>query len=94
MNQRFGKQAKRAGAGLAVAAAFAVLIVALAVGQLGNARLLAAHDESVAGALEALRKTDIAKRVMIGGAIKFEEFREKWDTEIWSVYKDEAPQTH
>jgi len=28
------------------------------------------------------------------GAIKFEEFREKWDTEIWSVYKDEAPQTH
>jgi len=28
------------------------------------------------------------------GAIKFEEFREKWDTEIWSVYKDEARQTH
>jgi len=28
------------------------------------------------------------------GAIKFEEFREKWDTDIWSVYKDEAPQTH
>jgi hypothetical protein len=27
------------------------------------------------------------------GARKFEEFREKWDSEIWSVYKEEAPQT-
>jgi hypothetical protein len=27
------------------------------------------------------------------GARKFEEFREKWDSEIWSVYQEEAPQT-
>jgi hypothetical protein len=27
------------------------------------------------------------------GAVKFEEFRDTWDTEIWSVYDEEVPQT-
>lgn len=27
------------------------------------------------------------------GAVKFEEFREKWDTEIWSVLEEKVPQT-
>lgn len=27
------------------------------------------------------------------GAVKFEEFRDTWDTEIWSVFDEEAAQS-
>jgi outer membrane lipoprotein SlyB len=27
------------------------------------------------------------------GAVKFEEFREKWDTDVWSVSRNDVPQT-
>ena len=26
------------------------------------------------------------------GAVKFEEFRNMWDTEVWSVFEEKAPQ--
>jgi hypothetical protein len=28
------------------------------------------------------------------GALRFDEFRETWDTDVWSVYNEEAQQTH
>ena len=52
-------------------------------------------DFMLAVEAEDIRKETKARLTMKEyGAIKFEEFREKWDTDIWSVYKDEAPQTH
>ncbi len=52
-------------------------------------------DFMVAVEADDIRKETKARLTMKEyGAIKFEEFREKWDTDIWSVYKDEAPQTH
>ena len=52
-------------------------------------------DFMVAVEADDMRKETKARLTMKEyGAIKFEEFREKWDTDIWSVYKDEAPQTH
>lgn len=50
-------------------------------------------DFMVAVEADDIRKETKAKLTMKEyGAIKFEEFREMWDTDIWSVYKDEAPQ--
>lgn len=51
-------------------------------------------DFMVAVEADDIRKETKARLTMKEyGAIKFEEFREKWDTDIWSVYKEEAPQT-
>lgn len=51
-------------------------------------------DFMLAVEAEDIRKETKARLTMKEyGAIKFEEFREKWDTDVWSVYKDEAPQT-
>jgi len=52
-------------------------------------------DMMVAVEADDIRKETKAKLTMKEyGARKFEEFREKWDSDIWSVYKEEAPQTH
>ena len=52
-------------------------------------------DFMVAVEADDIRKETRARLTMKEyGAIKFEEFREKRDTDIWSVYKDDAPQTH
>lgn len=51
-------------------------------------------DLMIAVEAEDIRKETKAKLTMKEyGARKFEEFREKWDTEVWSVYQEEAPQT-
>jgi hypothetical protein len=51
-------------------------------------------DMMIAVETNDIRKETKAKLTMKEyGARKFEEFREKWDSEIWSVYKGEAPQT-
>lgn len=51
-------------------------------------------DLMIAVEADDIRKETKAKLTMKEyGARKFEEFREKWDSEIWSVYNEEAPQT-
>lgn len=41
-----------------------------------------------------MRRETRARSVMKEyGALKFEEFRETWDTEVWSVFDEEVPQT-
>lgn len=50
-------------------------------------------DLMVAVEADDIRKETNAKLTMKEhGARKFEEFRDMWDTEIWSVSKDEVPQ--
>ncbi len=47
----------------------------------------------------ALETSDIRKETRARltmkeySAVKFEEFRDTWDTEIWSVFDEEAPQS-
>ncbi len=47
----------------------------------------------------AVETSDIRKETRVRltmkeyGAVKFEEFRDTWDTEIWSVFDEEAPQS-
>lgn len=36
------------------------------------------------------RETKARSTLKEHGAIRFEEFREKWDTEVWSVFEEEA----
>ncbi len=49
-------------------------------------------DLMIAVETDDIRKETKARLTMKEyGARKFEEFREKWDPEIWSVYKEEAP---
>jgi hypothetical protein len=51
-------------------------------------------DVMVAVETNDIRKETKAKMTMKEyGARKFEEFRDMWDTEIWSLSKDELPQT-
>ena len=51
-------------------------------------------DLMIAVETDDMRKETKARLTMKEyGARKFEEFREKWDAEIWSVYKEEASQT-
>ena len=51
-------------------------------------------DLMIAVETDDMRKETKARLTMKEyGARKFEEFREKWDSEIWSVYKEEASQT-
>ena len=51
-------------------------------------------DVMVAVEAEDIRKETKAKLTMKEyGARKFEEFRDMWDTEVWSVPQDEVPQT-
>jgi len=51
-------------------------------------------DLMIAVETDDIRKETKARLTMKEyGARKFEEFREKWDSEIWSVCKEEAPQT-
>jgi|SRR5215208_4280477 len=51
-------------------------------------------DLMIAVETDDIRKETKAKLTMKEyGARKFEEFREKWDSDIWSVYQEEAPQT-
>ena len=51
-------------------------------------------DLMVAVETNDIRKETKAKMTMKEyGARKFEEFRDMWDTEVWSVQQDEVPQT-
>jgi hypothetical protein len=51
-------------------------------------------DLMIAVEADDIRKETKARLTMKEyGARKFEEFREKWDTEVWSVCQEEAPQT-
>jgi hypothetical protein len=38
------------------------------------------------------RETQARSTLKEYGAVRFEEFREKWDTEVWSVFEEEASQ--
>lgn len=38
------------------------------------------------------RETKARSTMKEYGAVRFEEFREKWDTEVWSVFEEEASQ--
>lgn len=52
-------------------------------------------DMMIAVETDDIRKETKAKLTMKEyGARKFEEFRDMWDTEIWSAPQDEVPQTH
>jgi hypothetical protein len=51
-------------------------------------------DMMLAVQADDIRKETKAKLTMKEyGARKFEEFRDSWDTEIWSVAREDAPQT-
>jgi hypothetical protein len=73
----------------------AVRLLATRYRKVNTSRGIDRGDFMLAVEADDIRKETKARLTMKEyGAIKFEEFREKWDTEIWSVYKDEAPQTH
>jgi hypothetical protein len=51
-------------------------------------------DRMLAVEANDIRKETKARLTMKEyGAVKFEEFRDKWDTEIWSVFEEEVPLT-
>jgi len=43
---------------------------------------------------DTLKESQIRSIMQEHGAIRFEEFQENWDPQIWSVLEEEASQVH